>query len=166
MKKTFLLIVAISLLLVSCGKDPESEWGRFYGFTQDDVVGHYEANPDESIYEALPTAGITVYNNASIDISAVGSANISLHIVIPGTINKSFSGPLDMSDNNRSDITLTNVISNTNKEDIMMTVYKNDKGKVRFHGRVKRYYYRLDNETHQFILERSDNWGFDVIKEE
>ena len=164
MRKAPILIIAITLLLASCGK-PKEEWNRFYGFTQADVVGHYEANPDESLYEPLPTEGVAVYDNATMDISAVGNASISLHVVIPGTINKTFSGPINMSDENRSDITLTNVINNTNKEDVMMTVYKNEEGRVRFHGRVKRYYYRIDNETHQLILERSDNWGFDVIKE-
>ena len=132
MKKKSLLLIALSLLFASCGKDPEKEWGRFYGFTQTDIVGHYEANPDESLYEPLPTDAVTVYDNASLDVSAVGSSSVSIHIVIPGTINKTFSGPLNMSDENRSDITLINNISS---EDIMMTVYKNEQGQVRFHGR-------------------------------
>ena len=166
MKKTSLLLIAISLLFVSCCKDPEPEWGRFYGFVQSDVVGHYEANPDESLYEPLPTEGIVVYNNATLDVGAVGATAVSVHIVIPGQINKTFSGPLNMSEEDRSDITLTTVINSTNKEDIWMTVYKNDQGQVRFHGRVKRYYYRIDQDTHQPYLYRSDNWGFDVIKQE
>ena len=166
MKKASLLLIAISLLFASCGKDPEPEWGRFYGFTQTDVVGHYEANPDESLYESLPTEGVVVYNNATLDVSAVGATAVSIHIVIPGKVNKTFSGPLDMSDENRSDIALLNVINTTNKEDLLLTVYKNDQGQVRFHGRVKRYYYRIDQDTQQLYLYKSDNWGFDVIKQE
>jgi hypothetical protein len=165
MKKTSLLLIAISLLFASCGKDPEPEWGRFYGFTQTDVVGHYEANPDESLYEPLPTEGVAVYNNATLDVSAVGATAVSIHIVIPGKVNKTFSGPLNMSDENRSDIALTNIINTTNKEDIMMTVYKNDKNQVRFHGRVKRYYYNTE-PGHENELVDCDNWGFDVIKQE
>jgi hypothetical protein len=166
MKKASLILIAIGLLFASCGKDPEKEWSRFYGFTQADVVGHYEANPDESLYEELPTAGVVVYDNATIDVTAVGNSSVSVHIVIPGTINKTFSGSLDMSDENRSDIAITNIINPTNKEDIMMTVYKNEEGRVRFHGRVKRYYYHLDPDTQQLILNKSDNWGFDVLKEQ
>lgn len=164
MKKTTLFLIAVCFLLSSCGKDPEKEWSRFYGFTQADVIGHYEANPDESLYQELPTEGVVVYDNASIDISAAGSTSISLHIVIPSQINKTFSGPLNTSGSS-TDITLTNIINNTNKEDIMMTVYTNDKGQVRFHGRVKRYYYQYDTETNELVLNRSDNWGFDVIKQ-
>lgn len=165
MKKISLLLIAISLLFASCGKDPEKEWGRFYGFTQADVVGHYEANPDKSLYEPLPTDAVIVYDNASIDIGAVGSTSVSVHIVIPGVINKTFSGPLNMSDEQRSDITLTNIINSTNKEDIWMTVYQNSQGQVRFHGRVKRYYFSAV-PGHEGELVRSDNWGFDVIKQE
>ena len=153
MKNTALLLISICFLFASCGKDPKEEWSRFYGFTQADIVGCYEANPDESLYEDLPTEGMTIYNNASINVSPVGDVSISLNIIIPDRINKYFSGPLEMSNDHRSDITLTNVINTTNKEDIMMTVYKNDQGQVRFHGRVKRYYYV------------TDNWGFDVVKE-
>lgn len=166
MKKNLLFLIAISLVFASCGKDPEDEWSRYYGYTQADIVGHYEANPDQSLYEDLPTTGISVYSNASIDIGAVGNASISLHVVIPGKVNKDFRGPIDMSDDNRSDIVLSNVIDSLNKEDIMMTVYKNEEERVRFHGRVKRYFYKRDPKTHKIYLDRSDNWGFDVIKEE
>lgn len=166
MKKTALWLMALGLLCVSCGKDPENEWGRFYGFTQSDIVGHYEANPDPSLYESLPTEGVQVYSNASLDVGAVGETAVSMHIVIPGKVNKTFSGPLNMSDENRSDITLTNVINTTNKEDIMLTVYHNEGGRVRFHGRVKRYYYKIDTDTHALVLTRSENWGFDVLQQE
>jgi len=164
MRKATLIITAITFLLASCGK-PEEEWSRFYGFTQEDIVGHYEANPDESLYEELPTSGITVYDNVTMEVGAVGDHSLSIRIVIPGVGTKTFSGAIDMSDDNRSDIILTNVINTTNKEDIMMTVYKNAEGRARFHGRVKRYYYRFNTETHELSLYRSDNWGFDVIKE-
>lgn len=164
MKKTTLFLIAISLLFSSCGKDPKNEWERFYGFTQADIIGHFEANPDESLYQELPTEGAVVYDNAVIDIISTGNNIISVHIVIPGNLNKTFSGPLDMSDENRSDIALLNVINSLNKEDLMMTVYKNEKGQVRFHGRVKRYYYEI-NSAGSTVLKRSDNWGFDVIKQ-
>ena len=156
-------MIALSLLFASCGKDPKAEWSRFYGYTQADIVGHYEANPDESLYQDLPTEGVAVYNNAVIDITAVDNASISLHIVIPGKINKTFSGPLDMSDGNRSNIALLEVISSSIKEDILITVYKNDKNQVRFHGRVKRYHYNTE-PGHENELLNSENWGFDVIK--
>ena len=156
MKKTFLLLIGIALFFASCEKTPIKEWGRGYGYTQADIIGHYEANPDESLYEELPTEGVAVYNNASMDISALSETLISLHIVIPEKINKTFSGAIDMTDDNRSDLILHGF-----NEDIMMTVYKNAKGQVRFHGRVKHYFYDAQGD-----LVNSNNYGFDVIKED
>lgn len=155
MKKNLIvaLLSIIALVFVSCEKTPVNEWSRFYGYTQADIVGHYEANPDESLYQDLPTEGVEVYNNATIDIAAASGKSISLHIVIPEVINKRFSGPVNTTEQ-ESDLTLNNF-----NEDILMTVYKNAKGQVRFHGRVKHYYYNADHE-----LVNSINYGFDVIK--
>lgn len=153
-KTNLTILIGILFLAVSCNKTPtESEWSRFYGFSSSDIIGHYEANPDESLYQDLPTEGVEVYDNATIDIVALSGSSISLRIVIPGVINKNFSGPV-YSDDDNSDLVLNN-----NNEDIMMTVYKNNKGQVRFHGRVKHYYYNANHE-----LVNSNNYGFDVIK--
>ena len=155
MKKISLLLIAFSLLFASCGKDSEKEWDRFYGFTQADVIGHYEANPDESLYEPLPNNLVTVFSNATMDIMASGSASVALHIIIPDQINKSFTGSISSSDEGYSDLVLYNY-----GEDIMMTVYKNSTGQVRLHGRVKHY----APENNPYISDQ--NWGFDVIKQE
>ena len=155
MKKTALSLITLCLLFVSCGKSSQEEWSRFYNFTQNDIVGHYEANPDESLYEELPTTGVAVYDNATIDIQSSGGNQVSLRIVIPGTINKAFSGTV-IPDEDSSDLMLVN-----NNEDISMTVYKNSQNQIRLHGRVKRYHY----DSHQVLVD-SDNWGFDVLKTE
>ncbi len=160
MRKPSLILIALCLLLASCGK-PENEWNRFSGFTKEDIAGHYEANPDESLYEPLPTEGVTVYNNAVVDVEALAGSSVSVRISIPGAFHlKSFSGPI----NADSDLTLTNAISSNTKEDIMMTVYRNEAGQVRFHGRVKRYHYSTQ-PGHENELTSSENWGFDVIKQ-
>lgn len=153
-KTNLAILIGILFLAVSCNKTPtESEWSRFYGFTQSDIVGHYEANPDESIYQDLPTEGVEIYDNATIDIVALSGNTISLRVVIPGVINKSFSGIVN-ADEDSSDLVFNNY-----NEDIRMTVYKNAKGQVRFHGRVKHYFYNAEHE-----LVNSNNYGFDVIK--
>lgn len=152
-------ILAIALCLIffaSCEKDPAKEWDRFYGFAKEDVIGHYEPNPDESLYEELPTEGVKVYSDAVIDVVDLSDNLVSIRIRIPSVpLNKVFSGVI-YSEASNSDIVL-----NSGNDDIRMTVYKNDKGQVRFHGRQKRYYYDADH-----VLVDSDNYGFDVIKEE
>ena len=157
MKRITILLATVLcvILFASCKKDPT--WERFFGFAKEDVIGHYVANPDESLYEELPTEGVKVYDNAVIDITSLSDNLISIKLNIPDIItNKTFSGPV-YSANDNSDI----VLQNSNNEDIEMTVYKNEKGQVRLHGRLKRYHYDVNH-----VLIDSDNYGFDVIKEE
>ena len=156
MKKLTPFLLALTLWCVSCGKTPTNEWSRFYAYTMDDVVGHYEANPDESLYEELPTQGVAVYDNVVIDIVSLSETLVSLHIVIPDKINKTYSGTLDTTDEHRTDIILHGF-----NEDFMATVYTNSQNQVRLHGRVKQYYYDANG-----VLVNSNNYGFDVIKSE
>lgn len=154
MKRITILLALCVIVFTSCKKDPV--WNRFFGYTKDDIVGHYEANPDESLYEDLPTEGVKVYNNAVLDITSLSDNLISIKLNIPDVIhNKVFSGPVYSASDN-SDI----ILKNNNDEDIQMTVYKNGKGQVRLHGRLKRYHYDASN-----VLVSSENYGFDVIKE-
>lgn len=153
MKRITILLTLCVIVFTSCKKDPV--WNRFFGYTKDDIVGHYEANPDESLYEDLPTEGVKVYSNAVLDITSLSNDLISIRIVIPDVINKVFSGPVYSAADN-SDIVLLN-----GDDDIQMTVYKSDKGEIRLHGRQKRYHYDASN-----VLVSSENYGFDVIKQE
>lgn len=158
MKKTLILITLfIGALAFSSCDDKEDEWNRFYGFTKADVVGHYEANPDEDCYPELPTGNIEVYRNVTIDINDMGQNNnlVSLHIVIPDIINVSFTGAVQINGND-SDM----AFHNGTNEDILMTVYKNGKNQVRFHGRERRCSGISDGE-----LVNCKTRGFDVIKQ-
>jgi len=154
--KRITAIIATALcfiFLTSCEKEAVDEWHRFWGFTNQDIAGHYDANPDESIYKPLPTAGIVVYSNASMEVTALAGKGVSIQINIPSVINRTFSGTVYTSEGN-SDI----VIENGNY-DIRMTVYKNDTGGVRFHGRVQQFYINADNERTNL-----HTYGFDVLK--
>lgn len=141
------------VLCTSCEEETVNEWQRFYGFTKDDIIGHYEANPDESLYEELPTEGVVVYDNAVIDVINQSDDLVSIRVTIPSVLNKVFFGTIYYSESN------SNLVFTNGNEDLRMTVYKNSLNQVRFHGRVKRYYYDADQ-----VLVDSDNYGFDVIK--
>ena len=148
-KNTFTVILStITLLLVSCGKTQTNEWNRFFGFTSTDIVGHYEANSDESLYQDLPTEGVVICDNVAIDITAGSGNSVSLHIVIPDQLNEVFSGVLDTEDNS-SDLVLYNTY-----DDLMASVFKDSQGQIRIHGRVK-----PKSITNSSIIR-----SFDVIK--
>ena len=152
---TTLLVSALcAIFLVSCEKDQNnSQWHRFYGFTKDDIVGHYKANPDPSAYQELPTEGVKVYDNATVDVTSIGENHVSICLNIPKVlINKTFSGAVYTADDN-SDLAMKN-----GNEDIRMTIYKSNSGQVRLKGWQKRYYYDANQ-----VLINSDNYGFDVV---
>lgn len=150
-----LVMALFAILFASCDKTPENPWKRFWGFTKEDIAGHYQANPDPSLYEELPTEGIVVYNNATMDVTALSGNLVSIRVVIPDVITKTFSGAVYSNESN-SDIVLTN-----GNYDIRMTVYKSDEGKVKFHGRVQQFTINVNNERINL-----HTYGFDVIKEE
>lgn len=151
-------LTLIALLLgifcfCSCTKPEEESWGRFYGFSQTDIIGHYDANPDSTCYESLPTEGVTVYPNATIDITAVDDNTIRLRIVIPDVINKTFTGTTIQNEND-SDMSFHNY-----NDDILMTVYKDSQNQIRLHGRERTCRYNAEGE-----LVNATFYGFDVIK--
>lgn len=148
----FLLISAA--LLNSCHKTEENVWIRFYGYTKADIVGHYEANPDTSVYTPMPTEDVQFYSNATIDITSLDGDLVRLRIIIPDVINKNFTGVATVNEND------SNLgFHNTNKEDIIMTVYKNSQNQVRLHGMERRYILNSDGEIIDCIVH-----GFDVVK--
>lgn len=153
------IIVTIIMLLmamgmISCGKNQDNEWERFYGYTKTDVIGHYEANPDESVYPELPTQGVQVYRNVSIDITQDNNSEdlVRFHIVIPNIIDKTFTGTIN-SHGNESDMAF-----HKNKEDVLMTVYKNKQNQVRLNGRERLCRYDANDELIDCIVH-----GFDVV---
>ena len=155
MKKTILATLLITLVgLISCSKTKENEWSRFYGYTKADLIGHYEANPDDDAYPELPTEGVQVYRNVTIDIIDDGENSnlVRLHIVIPNIINKNFSGAI-LSNESESDLAFHN-----NNEDILMTVYKNKQNVVRLNGRERRCTYNSNNELIDCVVH-----NFDVV---
>lgn len=156
MKKLFIILLMLvsATTLNSCGNDEDNNtWNRFYGYTKDDIVGHYEANPDEACYVPLPTEGVAVYRNVTIDITPLENNLVSLRIIIPNEINKVFTGAANLNEND-SDLGFHNY-----NEDILFTVYKNEQNQVRLHGRERYCIYDENNEIVDCNIH-----GFDVIK--
>ena len=153
----FALLIG-AFLFFSCEKTPQNEWSRFFGYTKADVVGHYEANPNDEYYPEIPTEGVTVYRNVSIDIIDLGADQnlVRFHIVIPEVINKIFSGVIRTTEN-ESEL----AFHNGDTEDVLITVYKNNKGQVRLEGRERRCRYDAHNELIDCTIH-----GFDVLKAE
>lgn len=157
MKKTILILSAMLGLLIANGacNKTKDEWNRFSGYQKEDIIGHYTANPDESVYVELPTEGVIIYRDVTINISPLSNNNVSLKISIPNVLNKIFTGGVAL-DVNDSEIRLYNQGTN---EDILMTVYRNEMNQIRLSGRERKCYYAGDS------LVDCKNYSFDVIKQ-
>lgn len=150
-----LIFLGFFFCSASCNQEKE-EWERFYGYTKADVIGHYEANPDSSLYEELPTVGVEVYPNAVIDITEYNEDMVNIHIVIPNVWYKNFRGFVALNEND-SNISLGN---DSDGSDILMTVYRNKHNQVRLHGRARERHLWHDPVSYDWII-----YGFDVIKQ-
>ena len=123
------------LLMTGCNPEKENEWSRFYGFSKEDVVGHYEANPDESCYEEYPVENMTTHHNAKVDVIDQGGNIAAIRIVIPNVLNKYFSGVKVGDEGHDCEI----IAFPGSNEELVIDVYKNDKNQVRLHGNIKQF---------------------------
>lgn len=148
------IILGIVLVCASCG-EPKDTWERFYGYTQADIIGRYEANPDNSLYEELPTEGVTVYPNAELTITAYGDALVNIQIRIPEVWYRNFRGAVALNEDD-SEIS----IGDTDRSDLLATVYKNAQDQIRIHGRarVPKHWNQEGHPDDYYI------YGFDVLK--
>lgn len=150
-----LLFLGMAFLSASCGKEKQT-WERFYGYTRADLIGHYEANPDNSVYEELPTQGVKIYPNAEIDITEYDDDVVNIRILIPEVWYRNFRGAVALF-NDDSDVS----ISDSDLSDVLMTVYKNADNQVRLHGRA-----RVPKHWAQGVPDDYHIYGFDVVKTE
>lgn len=150
-----LTILGIASLCVSCEKT-KAKWERFYGYTKADIIGSYEANPDSTLYEELPTEGVTVYPDAELTITEYDENVVSIRIRIPNLFFRNFRGAVALNEDD-SEIS----IGDTDNSDILMTVYRNAQNQVRLHGRV-----RTPSHWDQYGPDDYNIYGFDVIKTE
>lgn len=160
MRKIRILLSAILGLLLfatACKQEgEEQEWVRFTGYTKADIIGRYEANPDESCYPDYPVDGMVFYTNTTITIEDLSGNMISLRVVIPNVTTKVYTGVAG-NEENGTEIILTN---HSAGNDILLTVYKNKDGKIRLHGRDRHCV--KDSEG---VLNCDFN-GIEVIKKE
>lgn len=149
-----LVFLGLVFMAASCQK-PKEEWQRYYGYTKADVIGHYESNPDSSLYEELPTVGVEVYPNVEINITEYNEDLVSVRIVIPNIWYRTFRGVVALNEND-SDI----AIGNDDGSDILMTVYRRGDNEIRLHGRARERHIWTDPVvSFDYII-----YGFDVIK--
>lgn len=142
------VLLVLGFLFVSCEKQQEKEWKKFYGYTNSEIVGSYSNSYVDDAFDGL-TEGLYCHicDDARINITADSDNTMRFAInSAKAALNVSLAGPTVLNENEYM----------SNFEDgayeLLVRVYTNAKGQVRLHGYVRK--------NHPSLV----NYYFDVIK--
>ena len=167
MKKIALLLLVIACF--SCEKQETKEWSKFFGYTNDDIVGEYVHSGLSSAFAAL-TESNSAYlcADAQVKITSTSETGVLFRIDCPDhNFAKSFSGR--PSPNSGSFlINMGGAMSGLKRYVLSATVRKNDEEKVRLEGSVSEDHfvreYNTTTQKYDTIFDHSVKYYFDVVK--
>lgn len=163
-----LVLFMLGLLFVSCEKQEEKDWEKYYGYTNEEIVGSYIYSNISDAFEDL-TEGTYCHicEDARITITAGSGRNIQFSVNCPSdNLNKTFEGRPCLTD----DDFLINMTSPTSLHpdyELTVYVYKNDQGDIRLHGFARHITYETHidpNGNTVYNIKSKVNYYFDVIK--
>ena len=163
-KALTLMVLVLGLMLVSCGKDPNSEWTKYYGYTNDDIIGTYRFSNVSDAFASLTESDYChLCSDAQITIASYSMNSVEFHVKSPNAdYDQTFTG---VPSHNTDDflISMSNQMGSTTEYTVTATVYNNAKGEIRLHGFARKIIYGIDDEEHKYV-KYCYNYYFDVIK--
>lgn len=169
MKKTVLFLIVFACF--SCEKPVSKEWGKLYGYTNDDIVGRYVNSGVADAFAGLAEGNeCHLCPNAQVRISANSGESVSFHILCPdhNGFEKTLSGRPALG-GNAFLISLYGSMANLKRYGVSATVLKNAENKVRLEGFVAEDHferqYNTATQTYDTLLSHSVKYYFDVVKE-
>ena len=163
------LLLMLGVFLVSCEKEQKKEWNKYYGYSNEEIVGSYSFSKVEDAFEDLTeSAYCHICEDAKINITARSESIIEFNVNCPNDeFNRTFEGRPCLTD----DDFLINMTapSGTPHPDYELTVYvyKNDQGDIRLHGFARHIKYEIHNDPNGmpvYNIKSKVNYYFDVIK--
>lgn len=168
--KNLLILIVLGLFLVSCEKQQTKEWNKYYGYTNEEIVGSYSFSNVTNAFDDL-TEGTYCHicEDAKVNITATSGSAIEFKINCPSDeFNRTFEGrPCLTVDDFLINMTAPSGSPHPDYE-LTVYVYKNDKGDIRLHGFARHVTYKpvYNSETEEtdYIPKSYVNYWFDVIK--
>ena len=162
------VLLMLSFLFVSCEKQPqESEWEKYYGYTNEEIVGSYSFSNVGNAFESLTESVYChICEDAKVNITATSGSTIEFKVNCPSDeFNRTFEGRPCVTDDDFL-INMTAPLGNPHPEyELTVYVYKNDKGIIRLHGHVKHVTYEYNPVTEEYDIPKLlTTYWFDVIK--
>ena len=172
MKKLLFLSVFclfIATAFVSCEKEKQQEWGKFYGYAIDDISGQYTYSNDPNAFLGLIESDEGhLCPDAEVSVSPTSAQTILFSLVCPErNFQKSFSGRPSP---NASAflIDMYGSMINYKQYGVTAEVLKNAENDVRLKGFVTEDHYKrvFDNmaQAYDTVYDYSIKYYFDVIK--
>ena len=141
--KYLLVLFILSLLFVSCEKQPQKEWTKLYGYTTEEIAGTYAFSNISDAFESL-------------------TENAYCHVCEDAK-----SRPRATDDDYLINLTYPAISSHPTYE-LTAYVYKNNQGDIRIHGFARHVIYETvynpSTEQNDYVPKSRINYYFDVIK--
>lgn len=165
------IIFVFGIIFVSCEKQSqESEWNKYYGYTNEEIDGTYAFSKVADAFDGLTeSAYCHVCEDAQIDITAGSGGTIEFKVNCPNdNFNRTFEGRPCVTDNDfLINMTAPSWGANPNYE-LTVYVYKNEQGDIRLHGFARHIIYELvynpQTEQNDHVVKSKINYYFDVVK--
>jgi len=153
------LLMLFALVFTSCN-DKKSEWRYFYGYSVDDIAGHYDFSNIPDAFEFLTESDeVFICEDATLTVQKLTESTVEIQLKCPDEeYNQTFNGkPYSANDDFR--VYLYRGIMEVPDYELHAIVYTNEKGQVRLHG-----YGRKRKGGDPLVGDYWVNWYFDVIK--
>ena len=164
------VLFMLGFLFVSCEKQPqESEWEKYYGYTNEEIVGSYAfSNVKDAFDDLTESSYCHICEDARINITASSGNAIEFNVNCPSDeFNRTFEGRPCFTDDDFL-INMTAPSGNAHPDyELTVYVYKNAQGKIRLHGFARQITYQIVNNpdgSTVYNVKSKVNYYFDVIK--
>ena len=155
--------------LTSCKKEGDKEWSKFYGYTNEDIVGQYAFSSLSDAFSGLIESdeGHLCYD-AQVSVSSTGAQTVLFHMASPSrNFQRNFSG-LPKRTAGDFFISMYSGWFNLKRFNVTADVMKNDQSTVRLKGYVSEDHYvrvyNVEAARYDTVYDYSIKYYFDVIK--
>ena len=152
------VMLVLGMLFTSCEKEQKKEWNKYYGYTNEEIVGSYSYSKVEDAFDGLTeSAYCHVCEDAKISVTAGSGGTIEFKVNCPSDeFDRTFEGVPRLNDD---DFLINMTAPSWNPVyELTAYVYKNDKGQIRIHGFARHVHNAGTLEEYKV------NYYFDVIK--
>ena len=163
------MLLLLVIACFSCEKQETKEWSKFYGYTNNDIVGDYiHSGFSDAFADLIESSSAHLCVDAQVKITSTSETGVLFRIDCPDhNFAKAFSGR--PSPNSGSFlISMGGAMSGLKRYVLSATVRKNAEESVRLEGFVSEDHfvreYNTATQKYDTVFDHSVKYYFDVVK--